>query len=84
MNRTYLKGKLIDNARFINKDENILKFTLATKEKYDNNLNKYLYRLIPCIVFEPDKEIIESLTRDDQSSEIECKGIESKITVINI
>ena len=80
MNRIYLKGRVVDKAKLINKDENILKFTLALKEKYDKNFNKYLYRLIPCIVFEPEKDIVESLIKDSQSSEIKCKGIESKIT----
>ncbi|NVM02107.1 MAG: hypothetical protein HWN67_07210 [Candidatus Helarchaeota archaeon] len=83
MNRIYLKGRLIDNAKFVNRDENILKFTLAIKERYDNDLNKYLYRLIPCIVFEPCKEIVRCLTDDGQCSEIECEGIESKIAKKN-
>ena len=78
MNRIYLKGRLIDNAKLVNKGENILKFTLAVKERYDNDLNKYLYRLITCIVFEPCEEIVKHLTVG-QSSEIKCKGIESKI-----
>ena len=86
MNRIYLKGRLIDNAKLINKDENILKFTLAVKERYDNDLKKYLYRLVPCIVFEPCEEMVESLIndiKDDKGLEIECEGIESKITKKN-
>jgi len=82
MNRIYLKGRVLDKAKLINKNENILKFTLATKEKYDKDLNKYLYRLIPCIVFEPKKDIAESLIKD-QALEIKCSGIESKITKKN-
>ena len=83
MNRIYLKGRVIDNVKFVNKDENILKFTLAVKERYDNDLNKYLYRLIPCIVFEPCKDMAKSMIYDGQGLEIECEGIESKITKKN-
>lgn len=44
MNRIYLKEKIVDNAKYVNNDENMLKFALAVKEKYDNDLNKYLYK----------------------------------------
>ena len=80
MKKINLKGIIVDDAKFMNKNENMLRFTLAVKERYDNNLRKYLYRLVPCVIFEPDEKIVKSLINNGDGLEIECEGIKSKIT----
>ena len=77
MNRIYLKGRVVDNAKLINGDDNILKFTLAIKERFDTDLNKHLYRLMPCIIFEPSKEIRKSFWENGKGLHIQCEGIKS-------
>ena len=77
MNRIYLKGRVVDNAKLINGDDTILKFTLAIKERFDTDLNKHLYRLIPCIIFKPSEEIKKSLLKTEKGLQIECEGIKS-------
>jgi len=79
MNRIYLKGSVIPGAQYTSADVGVLKFTMAVKERYNHDLNKYLYRLVPCVLLGPNRGLIKRLTDPSQVVEIACEGIYSDI-----
>lgn len=79
MHRKSLKGRLVDNANYVNGNQNIIMMTIAVKDHYDFDIKKYLYRLVPCIVFELDKKLANTLIKKGQGIHISCEGIQSSL-----
>ena len=74
MNTMNGTGELLKNAvYFENEKSNVLKFTVASRFGYDEELGKEKYEFVPCVVFNPREDQIEELV-NGQGKIIEFRG----------
>jgi len=48
-----------------------LSFTVATMVGYDKELRNDSYAFVPCVLFNPEEEIVEELVEDEAELEVE-------------
>ena len=73
MNVVNLSGTLTRNAVGNNLDK-ALAFTLATPYAQDNAHTEDRLAFVPCVVFQPHKELVETLTSKGKGLKLELEG----------
>jgi len=74
MNKFVGKGRIVRNAVVNGVKNKALSFTVATKVGYDEEIKKDRYAFVPCVLFNPEKEIEEELTEGGAGLEVEFAG----------
>ncbi len=72
MNVCILSGRLVRNA--VGNQEKALAFTLATRYGFDPTDGKERVAFVPCVMFNPPKELVELLTNKGKGLLVELEG----------
>jgi hypothetical protein len=74
MNRFQGKGRIVRDAVVNGVDNKAVSFTVATSVGYDKELKKDRYAFVPCVLFNPEEDIVEQLTEDGAALEVQFEG----------
>ena len=72
MNVCILSGRLVRNA--VGNQEKALAFTLATKYGFDPSEGKERVAFVPCVMFNPPKDLAEMLATKGKGLLVELEG----------
>jgi len=72
MNVCILSGRLVRNA--VGNQEKAMVFTLATPYGFDQSEGKERVAYVPCVMFNPPKDLVELLTTKGKGLMVELEG----------
>lgn len=74
MNVCILSGRLVRNAITSGTNEKALLFTVATKYGFNASEKKERIAFVPCVLFDPSKELVDLFKEKGKGLRIECEG----------
>ena len=74
MNRCIITGRLARNAAIRGNGNKALVFTVASKYGHNEKENKERVAFVPCVIFNPSRELEEQLVNQGPKTYIELEG----------
>jgi hypothetical protein len=74
VNKFVGKGRIVRNVVLNGGENKALSFTVATKVGFDDEIRKDRYAFVPCVLFNPEGDVVEELTEDGAGPEAEFAG----------